>query len=261
MNVTFETDETCPCYDHDEGNELFEGNNSRNKQSNGDKLHDGIGLDHLHDKKVANINDKCTSNSSAEGSTDYTKKKSIFKEQVRVLLLFFIQKQMKNTPVEPVIHRLCQVDREAILNCGFTEKSVQDILLILNRIGDEISQNNAVEIFVQSVPLGCARDVFFDLCIKVFADGVINWGRIVTLFYVAFRLVIRCANHKGDDIMWIKQLLVWVVDFVVRYFAEWILSKGGWSTVQEWVRTFDNLWIVLFFGSLMFGIWAYYRNN
>jgi len=181
--------------------------------------------------------------------------------QAKILLNLFIQHQARETPVEPIIHRLCEVDRGALMHCGLNDHSLQVIMCQLNNIAAEISQNQQIEAFIDSVPNCATKQVFCEVAHKVFADGTINWGRIVMVFYFGCRLALRSLSQTIDNSGWVKEMLSWVVDFITINFAKWIISRGGWSMIKEWVKFTDNVWKILFFGSLMFGLWAYFRKS
>ena len=182
-------------------------------------------------------------------------------QQARVLLHYFIQQQARDTPVEPIIHRLCHVDQFTLIQCGLTDRSVSRILFELRRIAAEISENQTIERFVESVPVYASKELFFEVCHRVFEDGIVNWGRIVMILYFGCRLIIRSLSQTTQttqDTTWVKDMLRWVVDFIIKQYAKWILSRGGWGMIKEWAKFSDSVWSLLFAGSLVFAIWAYF---
>lgn len=69
-----------------------------------------------------------------------------------------------------------------------------------------------------------AYKTFVSVAAQIFEDGTINWGRIVTLFYFAYKLAIQVLNRLPlFDI-----IIGWVTRFVADRLARWILARGGW---------------------------------
>lgn len=62
----------------------------------------------------------------------------------------------------------------------------------------------------------------------MFADGVINWGRIV----VMFALAIDVQHSRAIDLQLETAL------FVEANLSEWLVAQGGWDAV---VPVFDSL--------------------
>ena len=194
-------------------------------------------------------------------SGDVAKQEYQFGEQARILLNMFIQHQARETPVEPIIHRLCEVDKASLLRCGLNDESLNMILRELNKIAAEISENKQIETFIMAVPNCATQDVFCEVAYKVFADGTVNWGRVVMVFYFGCRLVTRSLNQTTENAGWVKEMLSWLVDFIIKHFARWIIRRGGWGMIKEWAKFSDNVYKILFFGSLIFGLWAFFRKT
>ena len=206
--------------------------------------------------------------SSSTNNSNYTttqtvvnKQQNLIAEQAKILLNLFIQQQARETPVEPIIHRLCEVDRGALMHCGLNDPSLNGIMHELLKIAAEVSENHKIETFIETVPICATRQVFFDVAYKVFADGTINWGRLVMVFYFGCRLVLRSLSQTVDNSGWVKEMLTWIIDFIMKNFGQWIMRRGGWAMIKEWTKFNDNVWRVLCFGSFMFAVWAYFGKS
>ena len=64
---------------------------------------------------------------------------------------------------------------------------------------------------------------------RVLTDGM-NWGRVASLMYMAYLIIIKVAKKKAADNL--PRFLRLIVSHVVRYIREnlasWIASQGGW---------------------------------
>lgn len=195
------------------------------------------------------------------GSEIIKEKESNVCKQARMLLHLFLQYQAKEPQIQPAIYQICNVNLEAMLQCGLSEDIFNKVVEQLLKIAKEISENEKIENFIDSVPVQSSREVFFNICSKVFEDDCVNWGRIVTLFYFASRLIVKSLKQKIDNILWAKELLDWVVDFFKLHFLKWIVNQGGWVKILEWVEFSEKMWMTVFVSSVLFGIWAYFRKS
>lgn len=65
---------------------------------------------------------------------------------------------------------------------------------------------------------------FFSVASEIFSDGNINWGRICTLFYFAYKLAIQVLN----EMPLVDIVIDWVKRYVFDKLVGWILARGGW---------------------------------
>ncbi|XP_068566833.1 apoptosis regulator BAX isoform X1 [Cebidichthys violaceus] len=66
-------------------------------------------------------------------------------------------------------------------------KEVVDQLL---KIADEMNRNAELQRLINQVQGNCAQDIFMKVARSIFADGI-NWGRVVALFHLAYRLIYK----------------------------------------------------------------------
>ena len=72
--------------------------------------------------------------------------------------------------------------------------------------------------------------VYKSVALEMFADGVINWGRIITLY--AFAATI--AQHFNDNGMEnvADSMIHMNNQFIEEHLADWIVNKGGWVGIE-----------------------------
>ena len=184
-------------------------------------------------------------------------------EQGRFLLNLFIQEQAEDLSDNQatIIREVCHADKQQAVEAGLTDESLTDIALTLRKIGDDISRNTDLNNFIDKVPMDSTKEVFMKVCKQIFQDGDLNWGRVVALFYFAYRLIMRAITYGYNSLPWIRDLIQWAGDFLVKHVAKWILSRGGWKMIKEWFGPSNQTWMMLFFASLTFGLWAYFRKD
>eukprot|EP00118_Oscarella_pearsei_P024780 m.306786 g.306786 ORF g.306786 m.306786 type:complete len:217 (+) comp41583_c0_seq1:588-1238(+) len=80
-----------------------------------------------------------------------------------------------------------------------------------------------------------AFPVFRDVANELFSTGI-NWGRIVALYSFAGALGQRCVDDGMPEI--VPRIKKWLVRYVQRNLAEWIVSQSGWDGYE---RHFKNV--------------------
>ncbi|XP_075821145.1 LOW QUALITY PROTEIN: bcl-2-related protein A1 [Microtus pennsylvanicus] len=75
-----------------------------------------------------------------------------------------------------------------------------------------------------------ARTIFNQVMEKEFEDGIINWGRIVTIFAFGGVLLKKLPQEQIDlDVDTYKQVSSFVAEFIMNNTGEWIRQNGGWE--------------------------------
>jgi len=189
-------------------------------------------------------------------SQQVSREEAVIGEQARFFLNAFIRDraELEHTRMEPVIRDVCAADKTTVVT-GFTDENLHDIAFALRRIGDNMSQDRVINDAIEQVPVESSKEIFMQVCSRMFLDGNFNWGRIVALFYFAYRLVVRSFMRGLDSMPWVKQLLKWVIDFLVQNFAAWIISQGGWTRITEFLNI-SNRTLGLFVAATI-GIFLY----
>lgn len=68
---------------------------------------------------------------------------------------------------------------------------------------------------------------------ELFADGKINWGRIVALYAFVARLAKHFADHGLDSDEYTTTLASYLGDYVVDKLHDWISLQGGWVSAYD----------------------------
>ena len=181
-------------------------------------------------------------------------------EQGRILMDLFIQERAQNTPYEVKIREVCQADVEDAHRLGFSDDSLNDIAFTLRSIGDEISQNVELNNIIDSVPADSTKEIFMKVCMQIFQEGDLNWGRVVALFYFAYRLIVRALDSVFDSIPGARQMLSWVGDVLVRNIAHWVYSRGGWRMIKEWFGPSNKTMFWLCASFVVIGLLTYFKK-
>lgn len=105
----------------------------------------------------------------------------------------------------------------------------KDVAHIIRDVGDRLSNDRSLNNLISQVVVtkDTAFDTFLEVAKQIFKDGVVNWGRIVTLFYFGYKLALQVINQ----IPLIKMIIQWVVQFIKDRLAKWIFEQGGWVSM------------------------------
>ncbi|XP_037689185.1 bcl-2-related protein A1 [Choloepus didactylus] len=88
------------------------------------------------------------------------------------------------------------------------------------------------------VSIATARTIFNQVMEKEFEDGIINWGRIVTIFAFGGILIKKLLRERmAPDVDTYKQISFFVAQFIMENTAEWIRQNGGWE--NGFVKKFE----------------------
>jgi hypothetical protein len=100
----------------------------------------------------------------------------------------------------------------------------------LRRIATEAEAKHG-ELFANMMrTISCSSDDISESFLKIveamFADNIINWGRIAILFTFAGHLALYCDRHgsHGDADL----VVLWLTEFVNKRLLKWIQNNGGW---------------------------------
>uniref|UniRef100_A0A672KAB8 Zgc:153993 n=1 Tax=Sinocyclocheilus grahami TaxID=75366 RepID=A0A672KAB8_SINGR len=78
---------------------------------------------------------------------------------------------------------------------------------------------------ISTVQANCAQDVFMTVARSIFEDGI-NWGRVMALFHLAYRLIYQALTQNHFDI--IRRIISWFSQFIRESISAWIRQQGGW---------------------------------
>jgi len=114
---------------------------------------------------------------------------------------------------------------------------------------------------VDQVPVNSPYETFSEVANELFRDGIYNWGRIVTLFYFTYKLLLKSLKDETSSL--IRVLIEWTVRFVKEIVAPWIVRKGGWLVIlREAVPQSRLTTIGIFLSGMMatFMVLYYFRR-
>ncbi|KAF5905065.1 apoptosis regulator BAX-like [Clarias magur] len=118
---------------------------------------------------------------------------------------------------------------------------VKEVVEQLLKIADELNRNAELQHLINTVQANCAQEVFMTVAKSIFADGI-NWGRIVALFHLAFRLIYKALTQNHFEI--IKHIISWVLQFIREHISAWIRQQGGWAGVMRSVSRWRTVSII-----------------
>jgi len=139
-------------------------------------------------------------------------------------------------------------------------KNESDIAHVLRDIGDDIMKNYQLNHYISEIQVtpNTAYKTFASVASQIFTDGNINWGRIVMLFYFAYKLALQVLNQ----LPLIDIIIGWVKQFVADKLATWISSRGGWNSIAEYYRSTNTQMIGMFLaGVLVASLFWYLRRK
>lgn len=139
------------------------------------------------------------------------------------------------------------------------EQEDQNVKLVVEqllKIADDINRNVELQRLVNQVEANCAQEIFMNVARSIFADGI-NWGRVVALFHLAYKLIYRAitTNHIEN----IRLVISWVLQVIKDRLYSWIVQQGGWEGV---IRGFTRWRTVAMVASIVFvASLVYYRKT
>ncbi len=74
------------------------------------------------------------------------------------------------------------------------------------------------------------KETLTNVARSMFADNIINWGRIATLYAFAGAIAKHMVEERGLDIQ--DDIAACVSGFVNQHLAGWILARGGWVSIS-----------------------------
>ncbi|XP_025748879.1 bcl-2-related protein A1 [Callorhinus ursinus] len=82
-----------------------------------------------------------------------------------------------------------------------------------------------------------ARTIFNQVMEKEFEDGIINWGRIVTIFAFEGILTKKLLREQISPDVAASRISYFVAEFITTNMREWIRQNGGWE--DGFVKKFE----------------------
>jgi len=159
-------------------------------------------------------------------SSPYKKSVEDVTEEARYILEEFIIERATEDGIDMgLVNPIIDIDLTALPQY----RQIQQIAHRLRIIGDELDADERIKNMVDQVPVNSPYETFSDVAKELFCDGIYNWGRIVTLFYFTYKLILKSLKDQPSAILHI--LVEWTVRFVKEIVAPWIVGKGGWLVI------------------------------
>eukprot|EP00112_Aurelia_sp_Birch-Aquarium-sp1_P015635 Seg3488.1 transcript_id=Seg3488.1/GoldUCD/mRNA.D3Y31 product="Apoptosis regulator BAX" protein_id=Seg3488.1/GoldUCD/D3Y31 len=107
-----------------------------------------------------------------------------------------------------------------------------DTARCLRQIGDDLVNNVELNTLLDNVTItkDTAFETFASIAAQIFSDGVINWGRVVALFYFGYKMVIKVLFDGGL----LKTVIKWILRFISERLVQWIAQAGGWAACKSY---------------------------
>lgn len=136
------------------------------------------------------------------------------------------------------IHSLAEHYLQYVLQVPAFESAPSQACRVLQRVAfsvqKEVEKNLKSyldDFHVESIDT--ARIIFNQVMEKEFEDGIINWGRIVTIFAFGGVLLKKLPQEQiALDVGAYKQVSSFVAEFIMNNTGEWIRRNGGWVCVM-----------------------------
>ncbi|XP_044052720.1 apoptosis regulator BAX [Siniperca chuatsi] len=136
------------------------------------------------------------------------------------------------------------------------DPQIKEVVEQLLKIAEELNRNAEFQRLVNQVQGNCAQDIFMKVARSIFADGI-NWGRVVALFHLAYRLIDKAltSNHLEN----IRRVVSWVLQVIREQLYTWLVQQGGWEGV---IRGFSRWRTVAIVASVVLvATIVYYRKT
>uniref|UniRef100_A0A3Q3GAP6 Zgc:153993 n=1 Tax=Labrus bergylta TaxID=56723 RepID=A0A3Q3GAP6_9LABR len=120
----------------------------------------------------------------------------------------------------------------------------------------ELNRNAELQQLINQVLGNCARGIFTKVARNNFADGI-NWGRVVALFHLAYRLIYKAitSNHLEN----IKIIFSWFLQVIREQLHTWLVQQGGWEGVIRGISRWRTVAIVA--SVVLVATFVYYRRT
>ncbi|XP_056612545.1 apoptosis regulator BAX [Triplophysa dalaica] len=118
------------------------------------------------------------------------------------------------------------------------DPQIKDVVDQLLKIADDLNKNAELQHLINTVQANCAQDVFMTVARSIFEDGI-NWGRVVALFHLAYRLIYKALTQNHFET--IRTIIRWFLQFIKENISVWIRAQGGWEGVVRSVSRWRNV--------------------
>ncbi|XP_067934291.1 apoptosis regulator BAX-like isoform X2 [Watersipora subatra] len=165
-----------------------------------------------------------------EAADETDNRRQVIGNQARVLMASFIRDRIDRDGLGDQIREEDLYEPGTPRGPPVVGENYREIGMALRQIGDELDGDHRLQDMIDGVSADSSEVTFLDVAKEIFKDGQYNWGRVVMLFYFAYKM----AKKALSNVSIIRTVIEWVVKFIRDYVAGWIISRGGWSAIQEY---------------------------
>ncbi|XP_051504117.1 apoptosis regulator BAX-like [Myxocyprinus asiaticus] len=110
------------------------------------------------------------------------------------------------------------------------DPQIKEFVDQLLRIAEDLNRNAELQHLISTVEANCAQDVFMTVARSIFEDGI-NWGRVMSLFHLAYKLIFKALIQNHLEI--VKRIISWFSQFIRENISAWIRLQGGWGGILQ----------------------------
>ncbi|XP_067655217.1 apoptosis regulator BAX-like [Haliotis asinina] len=141
-------------------------------------------------------------------------------KQTRYQLASYIHSRME----EDGIHNPPSVDQlldsqypRYVVSHPFTE-----VVKTVHRSLDEVRELHRL---IERIPHDVEEDTICQVIQGILKDNVINWGRLASIFYFAYKMSVK----ERYDVVKTRWIIETVVESMQNEVTQWIIDNGGWD--------------------------------
>lgn len=136
------------------------------------------------------------------------------------------------------------------------DPQVKEVVKQLIKIADDMNRNAEIQQLINQLQGNCAQDIFMKVARSIFTDGI-NWGRVVALFHLAYKLIHKALTTNHLEI--IRTIISWVLQFIREVLYPWLVQQGGWGGVIRGVPRWRTVALVA--SVALVAAFVYYRKT
>ncbi|XP_054553586.1 apoptosis regulator BAX-like [Talpa occidentalis] len=102
---------------------------------------------------------------------------------------------------------------------------IKELVKVLKRKAKEVHKDKKLQRLLETFG-GFNFGEFSEVAREIFSDGI-TWGKIVTLFCFASKLVLKALCTDMREL--ITSIVGWTLDFIRKRLLPWIQEQGGWD--------------------------------
>ncbi|XP_042564790.1 apoptosis regulator BAX-like [Clupea harengus] len=148
-------------------------------------------------------------------------------EQItEAIMMSVVKDELKEVPTEQV-PTLPEPKHFNAKDQNLTSQLAQTIKIIGDDLVKHKPLNDTIDGFAKKILNNPQEQgAYQKLVTQLFADGNINWGRIVVLFYTVGKLAKKMLlAHLPETV---TEMISWTLNYFKKNILGWVLKMGGW---------------------------------